>query len=213
MRVVDIVIGVGWVIFWVGWFAASAGASGDSGDGATGRASRASGGAHPGRRAPGPAAGAGGAWRRIRQRPGPVGRRPRHLGPGPGTGRLGADIPRPELGNADVHEGRPRAGHIRPVPDDRHPIYTGILLAMIGLGDRRQRLVADRRGTDRVLHLQRLRGGAQYDQALPQCLSGVPAVHENADPLYLLRTARRVLADGPRPRCWPRGLLLRLRDA
>ena len=26
MRVVDIVIGVGWVIFWVGWFAASAGA-------------------------------------------------------------------------------------------------------------------------------------------------------------------------------------------
>lgn len=25
MRVVDIVIGVGWVIFWVGWFAASAG--------------------------------------------------------------------------------------------------------------------------------------------------------------------------------------------
>ena len=26
MRVVDLVIGVGWVIFWVGWFAASAGA-------------------------------------------------------------------------------------------------------------------------------------------------------------------------------------------
>ncbi len=26
MRVVDIVIGVGWVLFWVGWFAASAGA-------------------------------------------------------------------------------------------------------------------------------------------------------------------------------------------
>ena len=25
MRAVDIVIGVGWVIFWVGWFAASAG--------------------------------------------------------------------------------------------------------------------------------------------------------------------------------------------
>ena len=43
MRVVDIVIGVGWVIFWVGWFAASAGAKRDSGDGATGRASRASG--------------------------------------------------------------------------------------------------------------------------------------------------------------------------
>jgi hypothetical protein len=26
MRVVDIVIGVGWVIFWLGWFAAAAGA-------------------------------------------------------------------------------------------------------------------------------------------------------------------------------------------
>ena len=40
MRVVDIVIGVGWAIFWVGWLAASAGAKRAGGDRAPGRASR-----------------------------------------------------------------------------------------------------------------------------------------------------------------------------
>ena len=173
MRVVDIVIGVGWVIFWVGWFAASAGAKRGQRGRQPGALRGRPGGAHPGRRAPGPAAGAERAWRRIRHKPGPVGRRPRHLGPRPGTGRLGADLPRPELGNADVREGRPRAGHIRPVPDDPAPDLHRHPAGDDRLGDRRQRLVADRRGTDRrVLHLQRLRGGAQYDQALPQCLSG-----------------------------------------
>jgi protein-S-isoprenylcysteine O-methyltransferase Ste14 len=61
-----------------------------------------------------------------------VGHRPRHLGPRPGTGRLGADLPRPELGNADVHEEDPELVTSGPYRTIRHPIYTGILLALIG---------------------------------------------------------------------------------
>src|SRR5580698_6694518 len=188
VRVVDIVIGVGWVIFWVGWFAASAGTK----RGQRGR----------------------GNWARFAGvrvalilvvvllvrlrvlRGHGVGyvRDPVLWGVGLAIWVVGlglavwARIYLPELGNADVHEGRPRAGHIRPVPDDPAPDLHRHPAGDNRLGDRCQRVVADRRGTDRrVLHLQRLRGGAQYDQALPQCLSGVPAVHENADPLCLLR--------------------------
>ena len=67
----------------------------------------------------------------------------------------------PELGNADVHEGRTRAGHIRPVPDDPAPDYAGILLAMIGsaIAFSVWWLIAMAL-IGRYFILQRLRGGA-----------------------------------------------------
>ena len=190
MRVVDIVNGVGWVIFWVGWFAAAAGAK----RGQRGR----------------------GNWARfagvrvililvvvllVRLRVleghgvGYV-RDPVLWGVGLAIWILGLGL----AVWARIYLGRnwgmptstkedPRAGYIRPVPDDPAPDIHRHPAGDDRFGDRRQHLVADRRGTDRrILHPQRLRGGAQYDQALPQCLSEVPAVHENADPLYLLRT-------------------------
>ena len=184
MRVVDIVIGVGWVIFWVGWFAASAGTK----RGQRGR----------------------GNWARF------------------AGVRVVLILVVVLLVRLRVLKGH-GVGYVR------DPVLWGVGIAIwvLGLGlavwariylgriqvrlfDRRQRLVADRRGTDRrVLHLQRLRGGAQYGQALPQCLSGVPAAHENADPLYLLRlhvTEREIrvarIYDGRGRRGCGRGLAL-----
>jgi len=171
------------------------GSSGDSGDRATGRALRASGWCSSWSSCSWSGCG---CWRGMASdtsRTGPVGRRPRHLGLGLGW-PSGRDLPRPELGHADVHEGRPRAGHIRPYRTIRHPIYTGILLAMIGSAIA-SASGADRRGTDRrVLHLQRLRGGAQHDQALP---SAYPEYQQSTKMLipYLLRTRGACWRDGP----------------
>ena len=190
MRVVNIVIGVGWVIFWVGWFAAvRRGQAGTAGTGQLGALRGRPAGADPGRRAPGPAAGAEGAWRRIRQRPGPVGCRPRHLGPSAGL-------------DADVHEGRPE-WPIRPAPDDRHPGYTGTA------GDDRLATtqMLDRRGTFTCL-----RGGATpgagacwRDGPRPRCWSRgralAPARCLNRIPVRVRRSAagRAVQRSGRRP--------------
>ena len=77
----------------------------------------------------------------------------------------------------------------------RHPIYSGIILAMIGTTMAVSlywlvAVVVNRR----VLSLQRHGGGAHHGPPFPRLLSGVQAVNQNADPLHRLIAIRRLHA-------------------
>ena len=69
----------------------------------------------------------------------------------------------------------------------RHPIYSGIILAMVGTALRRHHLLASRCcGAGDLLRVQRQRGGADHgpSSALPCDVSSVQEVHSHADPFY-----------------------------
>jgi pimeloyl-ACP methyl ester carboxylesterase len=116
-------------------------------------------------------------------------RRHRHLRAGPVSRGVGADLHRPQLGNADVQEGRPGTRDNRPVPYHSAPHLCRHHPRHDRYSHRPELVLVHRRcGHRGLLPLQRCQRRTFHDRAVSGRLPGLQAVNEDAGPVHLVRT-------------------------
>ena len=205
MNVVDEVIFAVWVAFWIYWLAASIGVK-------AGRMTRWT-------RFAGTRVGLDSRRPAFRARRDPhracsyqrsmaARHRPGHLVPRAGAGRLGQGVPRPELGDADVPEGRSGADHNRSIPEHSPPDLLGRHPCDDRHHDRRQPVLGwyGWSCSGRASPAARLWRSASWPAASRTPYPQHKRLDQDADPLHLL-SFRCIARSGASPPCQdPAGL-------